>query len=334
MITPIETPWEPNLWRKELQQALRNNQELLAYVGVHVDNASDQDPFPVRVPRGFADRMQRGNPDDPLLRQVLATREESIDAPGFVKDPLMEQSPNNAIHPAPGLLHKYQGRALLIATGACAINCRYCFRRHFPYAEHQQKRHEQALEALRQDNSIEEIILSGGDPLLLDDDYLEQLLNALAAITHLQRLRIHTRIPVVLPSRVTHGLTKMLASTRLQVVVVIHSNHAQELDAATARALGALDTANVRLLNQAVLLRGVNDNLLTQTNLAKKLFEQRVLPYYLHLPDKVAGTRHFYVDDRRAQQLHRDMQAQLPGYLVAKLVREQAGEPNKTIVSR
>lgn len=334
MITPIETPWEPNLWRKELQQGLRNNQELLAYVGVQVENASDEDPFPVRVPRGFADRMQKGNPQDPLLRQVLATREELIEAPGFVKDPLMEQSPDNAIHPAPGLLQKYKGRALLITTGACAINCRYCFRRHFPYAEHQQKRHEQALTALRKDNSIEEIILSGGDPLLLDDDYLGHLLDSLAAINHLQRLRIHTRIPVVLPSRVTQRLTSMLESSRLQVVVVIHSNHAQELDAETARALAALDRANVRLLNQAVLLRGVNDNLLAQTNLAKKLFEQRVLPYYLHLPDKVAGTQHFYINDHTAQQLHQDMQAQLPGYLVAKLVREQAGEPNKTIVSR
>ncbi|XOV83625.1 MAG: EF-P beta-lysylation protein EpmB [bacterium] len=333
MITPIETPWEPDIWRRELQQAIRTSVELLKYVNVHSESASDSDPFPVRVPRGFADRMVVGERNDPLLRQVLATTHEQIDTPGFVRDPLQEQSDRNLIHPAPGLLHKYHGRALLITTGACAINCRYCFRRHFPYAEHQQRRHTKALAALQQDTSIEEIILSGGDPLLLDDAALAQLLESLTQIDHLQRLRIHTRIPVVLPARITQALVDMLAASRMQVVVVIHSNHAQELDAATARSLAALDNAGVHLLNQAVLLKGINDNLPAQIALAKALFSQRVMPYYLHLPDRVAGTAHFYVEDQAARALHSDMQAHLPGYLVAKLVREQAGEPAKTIVS-
>ncbi len=333
MITPIETPWEPDIWRRELQQAIRTSSELLQYVKVQSEFASDDEPFPVRVPRGFADRMVPGDENDPLLRQVLATTHEQIDVPGFVRDPLQEQSDRNLIHPAPGLLHKYHGRALLITTGACAINCRYCFRRHFPYADHQQSRHEKALAAVQKNESIEEVILSGGDPLLLDDRALQRLVDSLAHIRHLQRLRIHTRIPVVLPTRVTLALVEMLSTSRLEVVMVIHSNHAQELDAATARSLAALSKAGIHLLNQAVLLKGVNDNLPAQIALAKKLFSQRVMPYYLHLPDRVAGTTHFFINDNDAVKLHRNMQAHLPGYLVAKLVREQAGELSKTIVS-
>ncbi|MEE4281239.1 MAG: EF-P beta-lysylation protein EpmB [Pseudomonadales bacterium] len=333
MITPIETPWEPDIWRRELQQAIRTSSELLQYVKVQSEFASDDEPFPVRVPRGFADRMVPGDENDPLLRQVLATTHEQIDVPGFVRDPLQEQSDRNLIHPAPGLLHKYHGRALLITTGACAINCRYCFRRHFPYADHQQSRHEKALAAVQKNESIEEVILSGGDPLLLDDRALQRLVDSLAHIRHLQRLRIHTRIPVVLPTRVTLALVEMLSTSRLEVVMVIHSNHAQELDAATARSLAALSKAGIHLLNQAVLLKGVNDNLPAQTALAKTLFTQRVMPYYLHLPDRVAGTAHFFINDNDAVELHRNMQTHLPGYLVAKLVREQAGELSKTIVS-
>ena len=295
MITPIETPWEPDIWRRELQQAIRTSSELLQYVKVQSEFASDDEPFPVRVPRGFADRMVPGDENDPLLRQVLATTHEQIDVPGFVRDPLQEQSDRNLIHPAPGLLHKYHGRALLITTGACAINCRYCFRRHFPYADHQQSRHEKALAAVQNDKSIEEVILSGGDPLLLDDSALQRLVDSLAHIGHLQRLRIHTRIPVVLPARVTRALVEMLSTSRLDVVMVIHSNHAQELDAATARSLAALNNAGIHLLNQAVLLKGVNDNLPAQIALAKTLFSQRVMPYYLHLPDRVAGTAHFFI---------------------------------------
>ncbi len=333
MITPIETPWEPDIWRRELQQAIRTSSELLQYVKVQSEFASDDEPFAVRVPRGFADRMVPGDENDPLLRQVLATTHEQIDVPGFVRDPLQEQSDRNLIHPAPGLLHKYHGRALLITTGACAINCRYCFRRHFPYADHQQSRHEKALAAVQKDDSIEEVILSGGDPLLLDDSALQRLVDSLAHIRHLQRLRIHTRIPVVLPARVTQALVEMLSTSRLEVVMVIHSNHAQELDAATARSLAALSNAGIHLLNQAVLLKGVNDNLPAQIALAKTLFRQRVMPYYLHLPDRVAGTAHFFINDNDAVKLHRNMQTHLPGYLVAKLVREQAGELSKTIVS-
>ncbi len=333
MITPIQTPWEPDLWRAELRCAIRSTRELLDFVGVSLPASLANPEFATLVPRGFAARMETGNADDPLLRQVLALSAEQLQVPGFVQDPLMEATDNANTNPAPGLIHKYNGRALLIVTGGCAVHCRYCFRRHFPYADHRQDQLQAALSILRADASIEEIILSGGDPLLLDDEALSALIDALADIEHLQRLRIHTRIPVVLPERVTAKLVNMLQATRLQCVVVIHANHANELDATTARALSTLRATGLWLLNQSVLLRGINDNSACQITLAKKLFQQGVQPYYLHMPDRVAGTHHFFVDDATALQIYAGMQLDLPGYLLPKLVREIPGEGAKRIVN-
>ncbi len=338
MITPIQTPWEPGLWRSELRQAIRSSAELLAFVGVSdADELAASDfptmassDFPTMVPRGFAARMQPGNRQDPLLRQVLAVSAEQQDVAGFVADPLQE---NTSFSSTPGLIHKYKGRALLITNGACAINCRYCFRRHFPYAEHRPSQLQGALDTVAADASIEEIILSGGDPLLLDDDALGRLVDQLADIDHLQRLRIHSRIPVVLPERVTEALLRLLQNCRLRCVMVIHANHGNELDDTTARALSQIAASGTWLLNQTVLLRGVNDSAASQIALAKALFSQGVQPYYLHMPDRVAGTAHFYVDDAAALTVYRDMQANLPGYLLPKLVREVPGDAAKRIVS-
>jgi EF-P beta-lysylation protein EpmB len=329
MTSSSQTPWAPDAWRAELRLAIKSTDELLKFVGVEVANSSALSDFPTLVPRGFAARMQYGDPQDPLLRQVLERQDEQLQVEGFVVDPLMETAGEMGFSRTPGLIHKYHGRALLIATGGCAVHCRYCFRRHFPYQDHRQSQLLDAVTAVADDSSIEEIILSGGDPLLLDDDALARLVEKLAAIDHLKRLRIHTRIPVVLPQRITSRLTTLLANCRLRVVVVIHSNHSNELDASTARALGLLRAAGVWLMNQAVLLHGVNDNAAVQIALAKKLFDQDVQPYYLHMPDRVAGTHHFFVEDAQARQIYKDMQAQLPGYLLPKLVREIPGETAK-----
>ncbi len=327
MITPIATPWEPNLWRTELRHAIRTGRELLERVELPSHPILPEPDFPVMVPRGFAARIQPGNPDDPILKQVLAVPDEQQSVVGFVNDPLAETQ--SGVSKAPTLLQKYQHRALLITTSACAVNCRYCFRRHFPYAEHRPNVAPQALAAVSSNTDLTEIILSGGDPLLLDDGSLAKLCNALAAMTHLKRLRIHTRIPVVLPERMTSRLLCILQYNRLPVVLVIHANHANELDASTARAFALLKSAGVTLLNQSVLLLGVNDTVEAQCHLAERLFEQGVLPYYLHMPDKVAGTHHFFVSDAQAAKIHHAMRAALPGYLVPKLVREVPGEVAK-----
>ncbi len=335
MITLIETAWEPEPWRNELRTAIRSSLELFEYLGL--DRPGDdalrelagiEDDFPVLVPRGYAARMTRHDPCDPLLRQVLAHREESREVAGFTHDALGETLNTTVV--APGLIKKYHARALLITTSGCAVHCRYCFRRHFPYEEHRPNAHDEALEAVRADPSIAELILSGGDPLLLDDGHLHALLRKIGAIAHVRRVRIHTRIPVVLPRRVTAGLVQALRDCPVPVVMVIHTNHANELNDATELALGSLAKAVRFLYNQAVLLRGVNDNLEAQINLCEGLFQQHVQPYYLHLPDRVSGTHHFFVEDTQAASIHKGMQASLPGYLVPKLVREIPGEAAKT----
>jgi len=331
MITPIETAWEPDLWRRELRLAIRSATELAQFVGIDPGEALAEPDFPILVPRGFAARMQHGDADDPLLRQVLALPAETLRVEGFVNDPLQETV--EGVSTAPGLLQKYKGRALLITTGGCAVHCRYCFRRNFPYHEHKAGALQQAVAALRKDPSIDEIILSGGDPLLLDDQALAALMAQLGTIPHLRRLRIHSRIPVVLPERITQGLVDAIQQCPLAVIMVIHANHANELDVRTARALGALRNAGARMFNQAVLLAGVNANAATQCTLAKKLFEQGVQPYYLHLPDRVAGTHHYFVDDDEGVLIHQQMQVELPGYLVPKLVREVPGDSSKRIIS-
>ena len=326
-------------WRRELLDAVTDLDQLLRLVDVDPSDVRTvmgerEGPapheavrdFPLRVPRPYIARMRRGDPSDPLLRQVLPTTFETERLPGYGIDPLDEA---DAVVAA-GVLKKYEGRALIIATGACAVHCRYCFRRHFPYAEHRQDSNFQSIAAVRRDPSIREVILSGGDPLMLTDTHLARLLAEVGSIDHVTRIRIHTRVPVVIPGCVTPALTAMLADLPQRVVVVLHFNHPNELDRDCANSLAGLD--RFTLLNQSVLLRGVNDDVHTQMELSERLFDAGVLPYYLHMPDAVAGTAHFDVPQRRAVALHRQLQARLPGYLVPRLVREVPGGTAKELV--
>ena len=321
-------------WKQELAEAIEDPAELLHFVGLQdaplrlQQATSAQSLFKLRVTKSFARRIEYANARDPLLLQVLPLGEEQQLTAGFSADPVGDLHAQKQ----PGLLHKYQGRVLLIATGSCAINCRYCFRREYPYSEASatQSQWQQSLAYIAADDSIHEVILSGGDPLMLSDRRLNKLISHLEAIPHLRRLRIHSRLPVVLPSRITSGLVQRLSSSPLQAVMVIHSNHAQELNEEVAEAINQLQQAQITCLNQAVLLKGVNNSLSALSNLSERLFEIGVLPYYLHLLDKVKGAAHFDVSEQQALQLMAQLQAQLPGYLVPKLVREIAGQPNKT----
>ena len=283
--------------------------------------------FPLQVPRGYARLMEKGNPDDPLLRQVWPLAQELQREPGFHSDPVGDL----AAACGEGLLQKYAGRALLIATAACAIHCRYCFRRDFPYADHQAlPRHWPALQRrLSGQHELQELILSGGEPLLLEDSKLQELIAGLTRITSLRRLRIHSRLPVVLPSRITKSLCDILTGHRLATVLVVHANHPRELGAEAREALGRLHAAGVTLLNQSVLLRGVNDSVEVLQALSEALFESRVLPYYLHQLDRVRGSGHFAVPDAEARRLIESLRSQLSGYLVPRLVRDGKGQPSK-----
>lgn len=320
------------LWQESLSDLITDPRELADFLQLdqRLDPAGEQAlaQFPLKVPRAFAERMEKGNWRDPLLRQVWPSFTEEREAPGFTADPLRERHYN----PRPGLLHKYRGRVLLIAAPHCAIHCRYCFRREFDYRENSPARAEwrEAFDYIRGDASIEEVILSGGDPLALGDGQLRWLLESISGIPHVTTVRIHTRLPVVIPERVSGELLAMLRDFRKQVVVVIHCNHAQEIDTPVAAALSLLHRAGVTLLNQSVLLQGVNDDAAAISALSKRLFAENVLPYYLHLPDRVAGTRHFAVTLEAAEAIMRELQACLPGYLVPRLVREDPGEPAKT----
>lgn len=322
-------------WQRALSEAFTRPAELLRYLQIDpalpvLDLARLKD-FPLRVPRGYAARMRKGDPRDPLFLQVWPAPPEAIETPGFVRDAVGDLA---ALGDG-GLIHKYEGRALVVATGACGVHCRFCFRRHFPYGEAtaSRERWSAALSALAADRTIDEVILSGGDPLSLADDKLAQFAEALEFLPHLRRLRIHTRQPVVLPERVDAALLGWLGRGRLRKVMVIHANHAQELDDAVAGALRLLRDAGVTLLNQAVLLRGVNDSVAAQRNLAGRLFETGVMPYYLHLLDRVQGTAHFEVGQQEGASIVRELSQQLPGYLVPRLVREVAGAPAKVAVA-
>ncbi|HTA63981.1 MAG TPA: EF-P beta-lysylation protein EpmB [Xanthomonadaceae bacterium] len=333
MITAQAHPAQPR-WQQLWRDAVRDPRELLrlldlpALASTLSDAATAQ--FPLRVPRGFVAKMRRGDPHDPLLRQVLPILDEECIAPGFDLDAVGDAAARGAT----GVIHKYAGRALLVATGSCAVHCRYCFRRHFPYAEETAAaaRWTEALDYLRADTGIEEVLLSGGDPLSLSTAKLAEFSDGLARIAHVRTLRIHTRLPVVLPERVDAELLDWLRRLRQRLVIVIHANHADELDAQVDAALDGLRTAGATLLNQSVLLRGVNDDVDALAALSRRLFDAGVLPYYLHQLDRVAGTAHFEVGDDRARALHTAMRERLPGYLVPRLVREIAGEPSKTPV--
>jgi EF-P beta-lysylation protein EpmB len=304
IIPRIEAPEHRPFWQQLLSQGIRSSDELLALLKIDPAESDIQSPdgeFPLRVPRGFANRMTRGDSQDPLLLQVLPTAVESVAPPGYDYDPLGEL----CAMPAPGLLHKYRGRALLTVTGACAIHCRYCFRRHFPYGDANPAfgNMQESLSYLKQHTDIHEIILSGGDPLMLSDARLQSMTEQLAGVPQLRTLRVHTRLPIVLPERVDQGLLEWIGRQSLQIVIVVHCNHPNEIDMSVKTAL---------------------------TRLSEYLFAAGVLPYYLHLLDKVQGAAHFAVDPKTAKEIHKKMSAALPGYLVPRLVRDIPGQPGKT----
>lgn len=324
-------------WQRALQECVTDPAELVTALQL---DASYIEParlaaarFPLRVPRSYVARIRLQDPHDPLLRQVLPLGAELAEATGYSADPVGD------LHAVagPGLLHKYEGRALLITTGACAIHCRYCFRREFPYGEHNAGRgaFAEALAAVRADASISEVLLSGGDPLTLSDRRLEGLLQELESIAHVRRVRLHTRLAIVLPERIDAGfLAAWNGMRRLQRVVVVHANHAQEIRGAEGvrTALGLLRESGTTLLNQSVLLRGVNDSVAALTDLSEALFEHGVLPYYLHMLDPVRGAAHFDVPDEEARELVAQLALRLPGYLVPRLVREVPGAGSKTML--
>lgn len=318
-------------WQTDLANAVSDPAELLRLLEL---DASLLEParaasreFPLRVPRSFVTRMRKRDPFDPLLRQVLPLGAELEPQPDFTHDAVGDL----ASRAEPGVLHKYHGRVLLITTGACAVNCRYCFRRHFPYAEESARAAgwQPALQYIRSDASIAEVILSGGDPLSLSDRILADLVSRLQAIPHVRTLRIHTRQPIVLPSRVDAELLSWLRNCHLRKVVVVHVNHARELSAEVTQALEKLQDAGATLFNQSVLLRGVNDSAEVLAELSQQLFTAGVIPYYLHMLDRVKGAAHFDVPDNEAREIARGLRARLPGYLVPRLVREIPGAPAK-----
>jgi EF-P beta-lysylation protein EpmB len=330
----IRSDRTPN-WQDQLSDLITDPEELLSLLQLDPETCPYSlealRQFPLKAPRPFVERIERGNWHDPLLKQIWPAKEEQSKTESFVADPLDEQNFN----PVPGLLHKYQGRVLLTAAPHCAIHCRYCFRRHFDYQANSpsRKQWDSAFSYIAEDSSIEEVILSGGDPLALSDRQFHWLMQQLAGIEHLTTVRIHTRLPIVIPKRVTAELLQCLSESRLRIVMVVHCNHARELDTAVADSFSALDEVGVTMLNQSVVLKDVNDNSEALINLNKALFEHNVLPYYLHMPDQVAGTEHFMVSDQHAKELIKTLHATLPGYLVPRLVRENPGERGKTRIA-
>jgi EF-P beta-lysylation protein EpmB len=334
MIPHSQPPKLKQSWQHALSNAVNNADELLEKLGLsgHLQ-AMDKEKirqFPLRVPHSYVAKMRYGDKHDPLLRQVFPLIDEGYCSDEYVTDPVGD----NLAVTSPGILQKYQGRALLVTTGACAIHCRYCFRRHFPYSDSNPlaSQWQQTLSQLESDTSVTEVILSGGDPLSLNDDKLAKLVGDLEQISHIKRLRIHTRLPVVLPERIESSLLSWINQTRLKVVMVIHANHANEIDDDAERALNQLKQAGCQLLNQTVLLKGINDSISALSELSERLNEVDVMPYYLHLLDKVAGAQHFDVAEDRAISLIEDLRKVLPGYLVPRLVREQQGEASKTVI--
>ncbi len=325
----MNTPTAP--WQRQLAEAFSNIDELCLHLRIAPSNLPPLLPhfkdFPLRVPRGFAERMQKGNPADPLLRQVLPLQYELEDSPGYSLDPVGDR----LAVAEPGVIHKYRGRVLLVVTGGCAVHCRYCFRRHFPYGGLQlsSQKIDQAMAYIGERQDITEVILSGGDPLLLIDDKLAELFKRLDDIDHVRRIRIHSRIPIVLPSRINSPLLELLAAQRQSVILVLHANHPNELSREVGAVCKLLSEYRVTLLNQSVLLKNVNDDSRALCELSDKLFSFGVLPYYLHCLDRASGIAHFEVPEQRAKQLIQTMQENLPGYLVPKLVQERAGAAYK-----
>lgn len=321
-------------WQQQLADAFDNIEDLCRYL--HLSPAdlpvsvAAAENFPLRVPLSFAACMEKGNPHDPLLRQVLPINAELVAYPGFSHDPVGDL----AAATQTGVLHKYHGRVLFINTGSCAINCRYCFRRNFPYADLQLSKQKEnaAILSIQDDVSISEVILSGGDPLLLSDSRLTRLISQLDSIKHLKRIRIHSRLPIVLPARITDEFINTLRLTSKHIILIMHCNHANEINDRVIAACNSLKNTGITLFNQSVLLKGVNDNAEVLCELSEQLFSIGIIPYYLHLLDKATGTGHFEVPEVEALALIRQVQATLPGYLVPKLVTEQAGATSKQYI--
>ncbi|MCC4800985.1 EF-P beta-lysylation protein EpmB [Enterovibrio norvegicus] len=330
IITRNASPVEQN-WIKEIANAVSDPQILLQQLDIEptpwMSGFSARALFSQRVPQSFIARMEKGNPNDPLLRQVLPVVEEFDEAEGFTTDPLEEQD-----NDVPGLLHKYKNRVLMIVKGGCAVNCRYCFRRHFPYQDNKGSKEtwRETIAYLQDHPEVDEVILSGGDPLMAKDHELKWLVEAIEAVPHIRKLRIHTRLPVVIPSRITTALTQLLKETRLKVILVTHINHANEINDELRHSMAILRQANVTLLNQGVLLKGVNDSVDSLKNLSNTLFDCGILPYYLHVLDKVKGAAHFLVSDDEARSLMAGLIKEVSGYLVPKLTREVGGKASKT----
>ena len=331
---PNETLHFTKNWQQQLAEAFNNIEDLCHYLHLSINDlpvsVTAAKSFPLRVPLSFAASMQKGNPNDPLLRQVLPVKDELFAYPGFSNDPVGDLPSATQT----GVLQKYHGRVLFINTGSCAINCRYCFRRNFPYSDLQLgKQNENAgIQTIQENPDISEVILSGGDPLLLSDTRLAKLFTQLSAIKHLKRIRIHTRLPIVLPARITDELINTLAQCPKQIVIVVHCNHANEINHRVIAACKLLKDKGITLFNQSVLLKGVNDNVTALCELSEQLFKHGVIPYYLHLLDKATGTGHFEVSETTAVALVKQVQATLPGYLVPKLVKEQAGALSKQTI--
>jgi len=318
-------------WQRLLADAITTADGLLTSLGLdirHLPEIDNRPDFPIRVPRPFIDRMKRGDPSDPLLRQVLAVSDERHPMPGFTQNPLQELD-----GPIPGVLHKYRSRVLLIYRGGCAVNCRYCFRRHFPYQNRTLVRHDldDVVEYLEAHSEINEVIFSGGDPLMADDGVLASFFQRLEAISSIRRLRIHTRLPVVIPERVTDTFCQTIASITLPVIVVLHINHANEIDEALINAVSRLRTVCRSILNQSVILGGINDSADDLITLSERLFEAGIDPYYLNVLDRVSGAHHFEVPEEKLQILHQALLDALPGFLVPKLVKEVPGIGHKVL---
>ena len=324
-----------NDWKIILKQAISNPIELWNELQLEPQTLPTTraaiDNFSLRVPRGFVTRIEKKNPNDPLLLQILSQVDELTTYPGYYLDPLNEKQSN----PIPGLLHKYHGRVLVILSGACAIHCRYCFRRHFPYKQNNPGKQgwKRIFDYLKINDTVNEVILSGGDPLIVKDEQLSTFILQVEAITTIRRLRIHTRLPIVIPERVTTGLIRILSNTRLKTAVVVHCNHPNEINQSVIDAFNLLHSSKITLLNQSILLKKINDDSRILIRLSERLFDAGVLPYYLHLLDPVEGAAHFNVSEDKARHLMAAMMKYLPGYLVPKLVREIPGALSKVPIS-
>lgn len=335
MIPHTDAQWQDLPWQTEMRYAIRSSAQLREFLNLEPGDESQEacaaKDFPVLVPRPYARCMKSGDPKDPLLLQVLATGAELSSPSNYSLDPLQEQNKN----PLPGLIHKYRGRVLLIAASGCAVNCRYCFRRHFDYSANSPSRAHwpETLSYIAKDPSINEVILSGGDPLLLPDDILRELIDQIAAIKHVKRLRIHSRLPVVLPARITSDLCEAFAESRFRPVLVLHCNHPNEVGEELRNAVHRLSEAGVTVLNQSVLLAGINDDARCLARLSEALFDAGVMPYYLHMLDTVQGAAHFAVPQARALDIYRQLISETSGYLVPRLVRECPEQPSKVPLS-